>query len=130
MLLRESGSGADESRLRMGDQLHRHLVHAPFEPALGNEPVAETRAWKVTGQPQANAARNDRRIGTLRQGNVAGYRAEAEAKAVERRSGETVPPLESGGPQFLLVVNREVEALDRAKRVVEVPQSLTGSNAL
>jgi hypothetical protein len=49
----ESRRGAEQARLRMGDELDRHLVHPPLEPALGDKAVAKARARQVSGQAEA-----------------------------------------------------------------------------
>jgi hypothetical protein len=79
MLLRESGGGAEQPRLRVGDQLHRHFVHPPLEAALGDEAIAEARARQIIGEPLTDAAGDDDRDGALGERKVAGNRTEAEA---------------------------------------------------
>ena len=108
----------------MGDQLHRHLVHPPLEPALGDESVAKARARQIIGEPQAQLRPRSPPRRALRERDVAGDRAQRKAQPVERGIGEAVAAVERGRPQFLVVVEGEVEALDRAERLVEVPQPL------
>ena len=114
----------------MGDQLDRHLVHPPFEPALGDEAVAEARTRQIIREPQAHAAGDHDRRCALRQRHVAGDRAERQAKPVERGGGEAVGAFQRGGPQFLVVVEGQVAAFDRAERFVKVPQPLPRGDPL
>ena len=74
----------------MRDQLDRHFVHPPLEPALGDEAVAEARSRQIVGKPEADAAGDHDRIRALRQRHVAGDRAEAEAQPVKRGIGEAL----------------------------------------
>src|SRR5437764_237900 len=112
----------------MGDELDRHFVHTPFEPALGDEAVAEARARQIVRQPQPDAAGNHHRICTLREGQVAGDRAKAQAEPVERGRSETIAARQSRCSQLLLVVDRDVEILDRRECFVEIGESLPGDH--
>jgi hypothetical protein len=77
MLVGEGGGGTEQTGLGMGDELHRHLVHPPFEPALGDEAIAETRRRQAVAEAQADTPGNDHRRRSMRQGEIAGDCTEA-----------------------------------------------------
>src|SRR6185369_4680281 len=130
MLLREGGSSAVKSRLRVGDELDRHLFHAPLEPALRNEALAETGLREVAGEAKADATSDHHRVCALSQRQVAGDGAKAEAQPIQRRGGDAVAAGKRSRPQLLVVVEGEVLSLDGAQCLVEVPQTLAGRDAL
>jgi hypothetical protein len=41
MIVRESGRGAEQAGMGVGDELHWNLRHPPFEAAFGDEAVGK-----------------------------------------------------------------------------------------
>ena len=114
----------------MGDELDRHLFHAPLEPALRNEALAETGLREVAGEAEADTTGDHHRVCPLSQRQVAGDGAKAEAQPIQRRGGEAVAAGKRSRPQLLVVVEGEVLSLDGAQCLVEVPQTLAGRDTL
>src|SRR5690242_11331345 len=130
MLLRKSCGGSDEARLRMRDELDRHLVHSALEAAFGDESVVKAGARQRSGQSKPDPAGNHDCTSALCERNVAGNRSQSQADAVEGGIGEAVASLDRRGPQRFLIVEDQLLPFDRAERLVDVPQAATRSDPL
>src|SRR6059058_4559670 len=115
MLLRKCSCRTEEAWLRVGNQLHRHVVHASLEASLRDEAVAEAGSRKIFGHACADSTRNDDCHSTLRQSQITCNRSQGQAEAIKRRIGETVGTRECRLPQLSFAAKLEVPALDRAK---------------
>ena len=92
----------------MGDELDRHFVHPPLEPALGDEAVAEARSRQMIGEPQAQRRRRSRPpiapcASAMSPATAPSVRQKRSSAALARLS----LPVERRRPQFLFVVERE-----------------------
>jgi hypothetical protein len=110
-------------RAGVGDEFDRQLVHAPLKPALGDEAVAKARAGEVVGDAQPQAAGDHDSVRALREGDVTGDRAEAEAVAVEGGTHEAVGARQRVGPQRLFIAGLDRLALDHRQRLVDVGEA-------
>src|SRR4029453_11161250 len=98
MLRGKGDGGAEQTRLRMDDDLDGDRRHHLLEPTLGGEPAAETRAWQELGNPRAKAAGNDDSIRAVCQRDVACDAAQDQAEAIKPRAPQAVGAGEGGRP--------------------------------
>src|SRR3546814_8007288 len=86
----EGGGGAEQTRLRMGDELDRDRGHEIFEPPLGNKAFGKARPHQMVPNPEAEPARDHHPARALREREVARDAAERQAKAIDGGGSEAV----------------------------------------
>ena len=85
MFLGDGRGGAEQARLRTGDELDGDARHHVLEPALGDEALVEAGTDQFVLDAQAEPAGDHHRLGAMRQREIARGRTETTTASNSRR---------------------------------------------
>src|SRR3546814_18335999 len=118
MLFRSGG--AEQTRLRMGDELDRDRGHEIFEPPLGNKAFGKARPHQMVPNPEAEPARDHHPARALREREVARDAAERQAKAIDGGGSAAVFLLHAARPDRHILPRRHPAPLPPRQRFIYI----------